>query len=137
MSLIYDHFLLVSVLGRSATGTAPRWVTPASRAHSRSLAGRPGCQVLLGVMLGSQAVKENIARKPAYLRVRHNVLKGVSLKGTSLPYLYRGFKSVRSLGRPLIRCCAKGYGENVLSSAELSGITVLWKLSLDEDEPVQ
>ncbi|XP_039764331.1 uncharacterized protein LOC120636835 [Pararge aegeria] len=29
------------------------------------------------------------------------------------------------------------YGENVLSSAELSGITVLWKLSLDEDEPVQ
>ncbi|CAH2231719.1 jg14302 [Pararge aegeria aegeria] len=44
---------LVSVLGRSetsvvrsATGTAHRWVSPASRAHSRSLAGRPGRQVL-------------------------------------------------------------------------------------------
>ncbi|CAH2250500.1 jg9594 [Pararge aegeria aegeria] len=48
---------LVSVLGwaepsvvRSATGTAPRWVTPASRAHSRSF------QVLEGVMLGSQGM---------------------------------------------------------------------------------
>ncbi|CAH2210379.1 jg25635, partial [Pararge aegeria aegeria] len=39
---------------RSATCTAPRWVTPASRAHSRSLADRPGRQVLQGVMLGSQ-----------------------------------------------------------------------------------
>ncbi|CAH2233716.1 jg20339 [Pararge aegeria aegeria] len=41
-------------LVRSATGTAPRWVTPASRAHSRSLAGRPGRQVLQGVMLGTK-----------------------------------------------------------------------------------
>ncbi|CAH2216959.1 jg21613 [Pararge aegeria aegeria] len=54
---------LVSVLGRPepsvvrmATGTAPRWVTPASRAHSRSLAGCPGRQVLQGVMLGSQGM---------------------------------------------------------------------------------
>ncbi|CAH2245156.1 jg16726 [Pararge aegeria aegeria] len=54
---------LVSVLGRpepsvvrSATGTAPRWVTPAIRAHSRSLAGRPGRHVLQGVMLRSQGM---------------------------------------------------------------------------------
>ncbi|CAH2207735.1 jg27157, partial [Pararge aegeria aegeria] len=39
---------------RSATGKAQRWVTPASRAHSRSLAGRSGRQLLQGVMLGSQ-----------------------------------------------------------------------------------
>ncbi|CAH2248347.1 jg6182 [Pararge aegeria aegeria] len=54
---------LVSVIGRpepsvvrSAIGTAPRWVTPANRAHSRSLAGRPGRQVLQRVMLGSQGM---------------------------------------------------------------------------------
>ncbi|CAH2247083.1 jg23913 [Pararge aegeria aegeria] len=30
---------------RMATDAAPRWITPASRAHSRSLAGRPGRRV--------------------------------------------------------------------------------------------
>ncbi|CAH2232430.1 jg19364 [Pararge aegeria aegeria] len=50
---------LVSVLGRpepsvvrSVSGTGPRWVTPTSRAHSRSLTGRPDRKVLQEVMLG-------------------------------------------------------------------------------------
>ncbi|CAH2209580.1 jg24903 [Pararge aegeria aegeria] len=35
---------------------APRWITPDSRAHSRSLADRPGRRVLHGVLLISQGV---------------------------------------------------------------------------------
>ncbi|CAH2244741.1 jg27745 [Pararge aegeria aegeria] len=38
------------------TDAAPRWITPARRAHSRSLAGRPGHRVLPGVMLRSQGI---------------------------------------------------------------------------------
>ncbi|CAH2234224.1 jg16673 [Pararge aegeria aegeria] len=41
---------------RMATDAAPRWITPASRAHYRSLASRPGHQVLGGVLLRSQSV---------------------------------------------------------------------------------
>ncbi|CAH2239612.1 jg19133 [Pararge aegeria aegeria] len=39
-----------------ATDAAPRWITPASRARSKSLAGRPGRRVLHGVLLRSQGV---------------------------------------------------------------------------------
>ncbi|CAH2231024.1 jg3467 [Pararge aegeria aegeria] len=41
---------------RVASDAAPRWITPASRTHSRSLAGRPGRRVLHGVLLRSQGV---------------------------------------------------------------------------------
>ncbi|CAH2235567.1 jg21635 [Pararge aegeria aegeria] len=64
---------LVFVLGRpepsavrSATGTAPRWFTPVSRAHSRSLAGKPGRQVLQGVMLESPGML-HLARLLLYI----------------------------------------------------------------------
>ncbi|CAH2237966.1 jg22926 [Pararge aegeria aegeria] len=47
---------LKPTVGRVAADAAPRWIAPASRAYSRSLAGRPGCRVLHGVLLRSQGV---------------------------------------------------------------------------------
>ncbi|CAH2269406.1 jg16432 [Pararge aegeria aegeria] len=44
-----------------ATDAAPRWITPASRAHSRSLAGRLGRRVLHGLLLRSQGVLRSSA----------------------------------------------------------------------------
>ncbi|CAH2263852.1 jg21589 [Pararge aegeria aegeria] len=41
---------------RMATDAAPRWITPASRARSKRLVGRPGRRVLHGVLLRSQAL---------------------------------------------------------------------------------
>ncbi|CAH2265148.1 jg9298 [Pararge aegeria aegeria] len=59
VSLIWPFPYLVGLgpsVVRMATDAAPRWITPASRARSRSLAGRPGRRVLHGVLLRSQGV---------------------------------------------------------------------------------